>query len=374
MYSLNAGKVMMPASNMKILTGTVGLALLGPDYRYSTRFAARGIISDSVLNGDLVVIGRGDPSVSDSMQGDAMKPLRAMADSLLTRGIRRISGNVLSGGNAFSDAIYGYGWEWDDFGNDYSAPVDELFFNDGLDKVTKIVNSRDTVVDSATSEPIRSYLLFLGRALRERGITIGGTLGDSSNRADTSGLTPIFTYWSPPLRSILRALEKPSQNQIAEIIFKTLALEQTGFGRADSARAVVTRQLLSWGAESDGFVVKDGSGLSRHNLVSPETIVRVFAAIQRDTAFHVFYDALSIAGVDGTLKSRMKGTPAQGNMHAKTGTIEFARNMSGYVKTAAGDDLIFSLLFNNFTLPVAQVTHVQDVIGTLLASYTGRTH
>jgi len=118
--------------------------------------------------------------------------------------------------------------------------------------------------------------------------------------------------------------------------------------------------------------VYDGSGLSRHDLLSPETIVRTLVAIERDTAFSAFYEALPVAGVDGTLRSRMKATPAEGNMHAKTGTLEFVRSLSGYVTDADGDRLVFSLLHNHFTVPVDSVSRFQNDIGALLAGYRGR--
>jgi D-alanyl-D-alanine carboxypeptidase/D-alanyl-D-alanine-endopeptidase (penicillin-binding protein 4) len=118
--------------------------------------------------------------------------------------------------------------------------------------------------------------------------------------------------------------------------------------------------------------MRDGSGLSRHDLVSPETIVRVLDRIQQDTAFAVFYNAMPIAGVDGTLKDRMKGTPAEGNAHAKTGSLDMARSLSGYVTTADGERLIFSILSNNWTAPISSVSSVADQITAALASY--RTH
>jgi D-alanyl-D-alanine carboxypeptidase/D-alanyl-D-alanine-endopeptidase (penicillin-binding protein 4) len=102
--------------------------------------------------------------------------------------------------------------------------------------------------------------------------------------------------------------------------------------------------------------------------VTPEALVRVLSAIRRDTAFRVFYDALPIAGVDGTIAGRMKGTPAEGNVHAKTGTVDKARSLSGYVTTADGELLVFSLLCNNWTVPVEDVERVQDAIAVMLAS------
>ena len=135
LYSRNAGKLFMPASNQKLLTSAVALAQLGPDYRYRTVFVAHGVIADGVLEGDLGVIGRGDPSVSDHMRHDAMLPLREMADSLSARGIRRIRGHVVAEGNAFPDAVLGFGWSWSDLESDYSAATDELLFNEGFSTI-----------------------------------------------------------------------------------------------------------------------------------------------------------------------------------------------------------------------------------------------
>src|SRR5689334_19544812 len=172
----------------------------------------------------------------------------------------------------------------------------------------------------------------------------------------------LFTFTSLPMRNILPALLKPSQNQIAEILLKTIGLERGGMGTADSARKIVGQQLLAWGVQPDGFVIHDGSGLSRHDLLTPAPIVRVLDRIQRDTAFAVFYNALPIAGADGTLKDRMKGTPAEGNVHAKTGSISNARTLSGYVTTADGERLIFSTMASNWTGPTSATTAVADQI------------
>ena len=418
LYSRNAGKLFMPASNMKLVTGAVALAQLGPDFRFRTTVVAAGRVRDGVLEGDLVVHGRGDPSLSDAMRGDAMTPLREMADSLRARGITRIAGRIVAGDDVFPDSPVGYGWSWDAFDAPYSAGVDELFFNEGFARVAVRAQGtgRRAIVTTApdsTWPPVRNevsvaeqpaggaalpsprfardsatggwvvrgtlapgdsaveelafpdqrtaYLAALTRALAERGVTVArGTV--SGGRADT-----LFTYLSPPLREIMPHFEKPSQNQIGEILFKTLGLERTGIGTADSGRAVVERQLQAWGAEPDGYVVRDGSGLARYNYVTPETIVRVLAAARRDTAFAVFHDALPIAGVDGTIRNRMKGTPAQGNAHAKTGFVAQARSLSGYVSTADGVPLLFSLLCNNWTTPTRSVERVQDAIVARLA-------
>jgi serine-type D-Ala-D-Ala carboxypeptidase/endopeptidase (penicillin-binding protein 4) len=371
LYSKNAGKLFMPASNMKIVTSAAALTLLGPDYRYRTTFLTDGPVRDSLLDGNLLVIGRGDPTVSDRMRGTATTVMDALADSLRAHRIRQISGSLARVGNAFPDSIYGYGWEWDDLGEYYGAGVDELIFNEGMSP-TKLRPPPDTARDSLYSGPARNpakaYLDALHDALLRKSIRVDGTVRDSVLPTPFK-MDTLFVLVSPPLREILPALMKPSQNQIAEILLRTIGLERGGLGTADSARKIVGQQLLAWGVQPDGFVIRDGSGLSDQDLLTPETIVRVLDRIQRDTAFATFYNSMPIAGVDGTIDTRMKGTPAEGNVHAKTGTLAKARSLSGYVTTADGERLIFSILANNTTTPGSAVTHVADVIAAALAAY-----
>jgi D-alanyl-D-alanine carboxypeptidase/D-alanyl-D-alanine-endopeptidase (penicillin-binding protein 4) len=419
LYSRNASKLFMPASNMKIVTGAVALAQLGPDFRFSTTYARRGAMRGDTLAGDLVVIGRGDPTASDALRGDALAPLREAADSLAAHGVRHLSGSVVAAAGAFADPIYGMGWAWDDFDYAYSAGVAALMLNEGFSRIvvrapvgtaavtrapdldypavdlrveraaltlggadvpsrveavwdaerqryrlTGTVAAGDSVVLSvAHRDPVAAFLAGLRRALADRGIGVGGRPADVNVPLDT-----LFTMTSPPLREILPAMEKPSQNQIAEVLLKTLGLERTGVGSADSGRRVVAEQLAEWGVPRDGFAIADGSGLSRHNYLTPEAIVRVLDAARRDTASAVFYDALPVAGVDGTIATRMRGTPAEGNVRAKTGYVDKARSLSGYVTTADGRLLLFSMLCNNFTTPVRDVERVQDAIAARLAA------
>jgi D-alanyl-D-alanine carboxypeptidase/D-alanyl-D-alanine-endopeptidase (penicillin-binding protein 4) len=392
LYSRNAGKLFMPASNQKLLTGSTALAQLGPDYRWRTIFRARGRgVADGALLGDLLVEGRGDPSISDHMVKDAMIPLRAIADSLAARGIRRITGRIIPWGDAFPDSSLGGGGAWDDLNEPYSAGIEELYFNEGFTRVTVravaggeaptavtapvagmpgAIVIRGTILQGDSSEieitwPDQhdAYVAALTAALAERGIAVEMGPTDRSMRVDS-----LFTTSSPTLREVMPILQKPSQNQVAEIFLKTLGLEKTGVGSADSGRRVVERQLVAWGADTAGFAVRDGSGLSRHDYVTPETIIHVLDAMRKSPDFRVFYDALPIAGVDGTIRSRMRNTAAQGNVHAKTGFVDKARSLSGYVTTADGRLLLFSMLANNWTVPVRDVERVQDAVAVRLAT------
>ncbi|HTJ20819.1 MAG TPA: D-alanyl-D-alanine carboxypeptidase/D-alanyl-D-alanine-endopeptidase [Gemmatimonadaceae bacterium] len=426
LYARNAGKLFMPASNMKILTSATALTQLGPDYRYRTSFVARGPVAEGTLDGDLLVIGRGDPSVSDHMLHDAMLPLRAIADSLAAKGIRHIRGRVVSSGNAFPGEVFGFGWTYDDLEDSYSAPVDELLFNEGYSELhvrggdnpgdsvrvevsparsfprvhvtaTTIaptpgdtararrrtlrarkdsttwdvilegeIAARDTTTIEVTHhDPGAAYIAAVREVLRDKAITVD----DSPTDTSASQLDTLATLSSPPLSEILKALMKPSQNQIAEMLFRTVALEKIGAGRGDSARAIVERQIGAWGVPVPAeAIVRDGSGLARYDYISPRTAVRILDAMRRAPTFAVYYDALPIAGVDGTIRSRMKSTPAENNVHAKTGTVAQARSLSGYVTTADRHMLIFSFLCNNFTVPNREVERVQDAIAARLAA------
>jgi D-alanyl-D-alanine carboxypeptidase/D-alanyl-D-alanine-endopeptidase (penicillin-binding protein 4) len=444
LYSHNAGKLFMPASNEKLLSGSTAFVQLGTGYRFSTSFFASAPIVGGVLQGDLIVAGRGDPSVSDAMMGDAMKPLRAAADSLYALGVREISGSLVKGGNAFPDTTIG-DWDWGNLNTASGAAIDELFFNNGVARVivyggnnvgdpvrvrsapalsvptlipelttaeppaavasaggrggrggggggrggggrggavrattdvrgpmpvvhlTGWVATHDSVaMQIALQDPASAWLQAFAEALGDRGIKLGGGIIRSPD-AVIRDQKRLFTLQSPTLGEILPKFLKPSQNQIGEILLRTLGLERAGVGSADSGRRVVERQLVAFGADTAGAVVRDGSGLSRHDYVTPETIVKILDAMRKRDDFKVFYDALPIGGVDGTIANRMKDTPAQGNVHAKTGTVDRSHALSGYVTTADGRMLLFSFQANNYTVPNAQVERVQDWIAAQLA-------
>jgi D-alanyl-D-alanine carboxypeptidase/D-alanyl-D-alanine-endopeptidase (penicillin-binding protein 4) len=282
--------------------------------------------------------------------------------------VLHVTGALRQSGNAFPDSIYGYGWEWDDLSGESGAPVDELEFNEGMVVRAAKIGGRDTVIAVATRTPAYVYLGYLYSALSQSGVKID-KLVDLSIDTLSAPVDTVYAFDSPPLSEILKFFLKPSQNQIGEALLKTIGLEKTGVGTADNGAEIVSEQLKKWGADSTGYVIYDGSGLSRHDLVSPETIVKVLVAMQSDT---VFYNALPVAGIDGTIRSRMKGTPAENNLRAKTGSIEFVRSLSGYVNDADGDRLIFSFLSNHFTTPASDITRVQDAVGSLLASYKSK--
>ncbi|MBL0172773.1 MAG: D-alanyl-D-alanine carboxypeptidase/D-alanyl-D-alanine-endopeptidase [Gemmatimonadaceae bacterium] len=420
MYAHDADKLFMPASNQKLLTGAVAMQVLGPEYRWRTPVLLRGAQRGRVFFGDLIVVGRGDPSVSDSLRvGGVLSTFDPIADALSARGITRVAGRIVTDGDAFPGPSSGFGWEVDDLDTPSGAAVDELLFNEGvlrvtvrgaakakrpatverwpttsyppvsMEAVTRVATDSgpavDVVYDSVAAtlrvtgtiavgdsarftmsyrHPNDAYRAAMLERLLARGIRLTNRTRAPSARVHVDTLV---TLESAPLREVLRRMQKPSQNQIAELLFRTSGLVATGDGSADSARALAVRTLGQWGVRPDQLAYRDGSGLSRHDYVSPRALVHVLDAMHRAPWAMTYRQALPLAGVDGTIGNRMRSTPAAGNANAKTGTLDKARSLSGYVTTADGHLILFSMLANNFTVPTREVERVQDLLVSTLA-------
>jgi len=174
---------------------------------------------------------------------------------------------------------------------------------------------------------------------------------------------------------------KPSQNQYTELILRTLGRTQppnsadSGPGRDDDERGleVVRTFLRQAGVGENDVALSDGSGLSRNDLISANTTVQLLTFMSKHKYFAQFRDALPIAGVDGTLRTRMRGTPAEGNLRAKTGSLSSVASLSGYVTTASGEHLVFSMMLNNYPDAAAVRRDSIDAIAVLLASFSGKT-
>jgi len=370
LYAHNAATLMVPASNMKLITSSVALAQLGGDFRFTTTFSAHGTIANGVLKGDLVVTGRGDPTLSDRTRGSARAAMDTIADSVIAHGIRSITGHIYSGADNFPGPHVGAGWSWDDLTESYGAGVDELLFNEGIGRVVVHIANGDSLVKSApAANPTLDYLTELASALQTRGVHTGLGVAESVVPRDGIPLDTLFVTISVPLHAILPYFLKPSQNQIGEVLMRTIGLERTGVGTADSGIAVASRQLHAWGIPRDGYELHDGSGMARADLISPATLVSILGRMQSSPDFEAFYSALPVAGVDGTIAQRMRGTRAQGNVHAKTGSLQWVRSLSGYVTDGDGKRLIFSILANKWTTPSRVVTATADSIAATLAAY-----
>lgn len=420
-YSRNADGYFMPASNLKLVTSAAAISLLGPSFRYATcLLAGLPVGKRSTTVSDLVVRGSGDPLLTDTDLGELAKSLRSA-------GIRRVSGRVLVDDSAFDNIGYGDGWSWDDMSYYYSARVSALNLNGNVITVrvapglspgtraivsvagsggrlsidnrasTAVAGSPDTVVVERElgrdcilvqgsiaveapapgfhSEPITvsDPALYCGErlvlALRHVGIAVTGAVKRGVAPAHYSVLA---THTSIPMSGILAKLNKPSDNLVAECLLKTLGAKTGGQGTWAAGRQVVYGWLPSTGASRDGIEMADGSGLSRQNLITPEVILRVLRYMAAGPNRDPFLASLPIAGVDGSLRNRMKGTAAEGNCRAKTGYVRYASSLSGYVTTAAGDPLVFVILMNQHHTANSVPRSVQDKLVALLAGLSTR--
>jgi serine-type D-Ala-D-Ala carboxypeptidase/endopeptidase (penicillin-binding protein 4) len=238
------------------------------------------------------------------------------------------------------------------------------------------------------SKPGLLFAYLVRSALAQQGVIIKGrtratgplTSQASMNSAPpVSSLVEVASLQSPPLSIIAAQTMKPSQNLYTELLLRTLGKNAppTTPVRADqtsesSGLEVLKKFLNEAGVNPTSLALSDGSGLSRNDMITAEATLQLLTYMRRHRYAQVFRDALPIAGVDGTLRNRMKGTPAENNLRAKTGTLSSASSLSGYVTTAAGEELVFSIMVNNYPPDTGPVSLVIDPIAVLLASFTGR--
>ncbi len=419
LFSLNPGTLLMPASNMKVVTMAAAAEKLGWDYRFTTTVVATGTVQGGVLEGDLVVVGSGDPSLGGRpTEGPAV--LERWADEIRAKGITRIDGRVIGHDNVFDDEGLGQGWSWDNLAYGYATPVGGLGFSENVVRLsfmpgpaagapaavaarpdaggleidaavatapqdgelditvarrpgsrqlsvrgTVPVGRTDATQTVSVDNPTEFLVGAFRRALVARGIDVTGAAVDVDTLPappDLARAETLVSYTSPPLSEIGKVLLKVSQNVYADALLKAIGRPADG-GPATTreGRRVLRDILQGWGIAPDRYLQADGSGLSRYNYLTADVLVAVLTRMYSDDR-HIapFINALPVAGVDGTIAGRMKDTAAQGNARAKTGSIANARALSGYVTSADGEPLVFSMIVNNFNVPQSQADAVID--------------
>jgi D-alanyl-D-alanine carboxypeptidase/D-alanyl-D-alanine-endopeptidase (penicillin-binding protein 4) len=418
LYQRNSEKLVIPASNMKIVTMSVAAERLGWNHRFETTLDAAGAIKDGTLQGDLVVTGTGDPSIGSS---DA-KPARLFdewADALQQAGIKRVAGRIIGDDNAFDDEAWGPGWAWDYLSAAYAAPSGALSYNENI-VIARITPGRDSgvaatieigpagypfeIVNEITTgepkspasvelerNPGSARLVFRGRVpvggavltrtttienpttffveglrlvLASRGIIAGGGAWDIDQiKAPVApgARQRIALHKSEPLSALGGYFLKDSQNFYGEMLLKAIGRSSGRAGSTTAGRQAARETLAAWGVPADSLVVYDGSGLSRYNYVSADAIVLILKRVWNDDKLRgPFVAALPVGGHDGTLSTRMRKTALDRHVQAKTGTISNVRSLSGYVETKAGEKLVFSMIANHFTGTSAQVDAVVE--------------
>jgi serine-type D-Ala-D-Ala carboxypeptidase/endopeptidase (penicillin-binding protein 4) len=445
LYQYNAEKLCSPASNSKLYTMALALDRLGADYRIKTSLYSQSKPDENgVLKGDLVVYGRGDPTIGGEYNGEKpLKALEPLVAVLTNAGVKQISGDLIGDDSYFHSPEYGSGWDWGDFDEYYGAEISALTFNsnvvqllvkpgDGLDAPLHLVFDPPTtyiavsnytrtlakgkkstlniyhpvgqnviyvtggvaVGDKGSSEdvtmhnPAGLFVTLFKDLLAQHGITVSGNVRTVNwferelQPVDWKQWTELGFIQSHPFREIIRSVQKPSQNLYTDMMLEHIGARS--LNKSDIARHLTGEEagihelnkfLDEAGIKHGSTLFQDGSGLSRDNLTTPNATVALLTYMSHRKDFQVYYDALPIAGVDGTLRKRMKGTAAAGNVRAKTGTLRWANAMSGYMTNAAGEHLVFSMMLNRYHLadPEASKTHDFDVVAEMLANFKVRT-
>jgi D-alanyl-D-alanine carboxypeptidase/D-alanyl-D-alanine-endopeptidase (penicillin-binding protein 4) len=413
LFEKNPDSYFVPASNMKLFTTALALAKLGPDYKFHTTLETRGAVSpDGTLSGDLVLVGRGDPNLSnrkfpfegkEEFDGPPEKVLIELADALVAHGVKEISGDVIGDDSYFPRERYPNGWEIDDMVWEYGAAISAIVVDDNTVSLTltpgektgdpvqasvspltpdftlqndvttaepgvksdltltrepgaNIVVVRGTLPAKSSSrklvlaieEPSQHAASLLAALLAERGVKIDGKIravhvADS----DTTPRAILAEHISVPLGESVKLVNKISQNLHTEMLLRTAARQNGVWSTPEDMLKTPQDFYASAGIAVDDVIQTDGSGLSRHDLVTPRAIVTLLKYAQGQTWFAPYYASLPVAGIDGSLQDRMKGTVAAGRIHAKTGSVEHVRTLSGFAETPSGRRLIFSFLSNN---------------------------
>ena len=383
--------------------------------------------------GNVIIRGAGDPTLSSPFYPDPMSILHQWCDTFDSLGIRSIRGNIVGDDSYFEDEPWGAGWSWDDVPYYYSAQISALSFNDNsVDVVVKpafslgqladamvipttnyvsVVNTVKTLVkDSAsgisatrqaysnliqlsgsiarqtdstqdgrrtTTVSVDNPALFLTslfkRTLVERGIPVRGGIFDAKQWGDKIAYTelrPVCYTVSPPLKDIIRNINTVSNNLGAEMIWRTAAKEFSGKGNAEQGAVLVQRFMEKNGISPKGMIAADGSGLSRFNVISPKHIAGILTAMYNSRNRAAFMRSLAVPGEKGTLQNRLKNTIAEKNLKAKTGTLTNVSSLSGYITTRDQEPLVFSMIFNSYTVPSSSVRAIQDLVCMRLASFS----
>jgi len=421
-----------PASNMKVLTSAAALHYLGPDYRFTTWLLSDGPIRDGVLEGDLILYGTGDPGISDRFFPTRSTVFEALAAELQAAGIHRIQGSVIGDGSRYTGDLRSLEWEVGDLNEWFAAPSGALSYNEnvvslriapglvgGPPEIGSIpdhtglptMNEARTVGSGSRSplaivrddpeEPVRVVgdiragsrdvwrqmtitdpALFaahgLTHVLRDAGVEVMGApkssseagVAPSSHGPLVAGRAPtpvLAIHQSPPLSRYLEAVNQRSHNLYADLILKTLGFELFGEGSFEAGERAVLQYLEEIGAPTEDIRVLDGSGLAPGNRVTPGSLVSVLTSVAQSPGWDAFWESLPEAGAS-TMNRRMSRTRAAGNLRAKTGTISRVSSLSGFVRTADGEQLAFAIIGNRLPSQYG-AKRLEDRVGEALASY-----
>jgi serine-type D-Ala-D-Ala carboxypeptidase/endopeptidase (penicillin-binding protein 4) len=405
----DAQKLFNPASIQKTLTSMVALDKLGGDFRWSTRILAEQIIENGTLNGDLILYGQGSPDFDDS-------GIENLVNQLKIKGLKRVTGKIIGDESYFRGDKIGDGWTWNELQWYYGAEASALTFNENQTNLT-LQNGKPKVSDDFVTakgevkpaqdidavgvkrEPgenevyvwgnansidarisVSRSALWAAKKLKEKlkadGISVDGEAvqSDWKDEIDRGKYSELATVESKTLAEIIRKMNKDSVNLYAELILRTLGKKfgneapnenpkiQKLRGDDSAGASVITKWLKDNKLADDETRIHDGSGLSRLDLISPETFGRALAFANQSKFAETFKNSLPTAGIDGTLRGRLRGK----KVIAKTGSMTYVNSIAGYLTDSKGESFAFVVILNNQTKKSDSSATIDSIITNLL--------
>lgn len=336
-FSVNEKRQMTPASLTKLFTTAVALNIMGEEHQLSTKLFTDDInLSDKVVNGNLYIKGYGNPTFSDF-------DLQGMINELISKGIEKITGNII-GDDTYLDNIYTReDWIEGEGSNIKLPPISALVLDRNKTVTRKKMRKRFRYITEMAKDPAIFAANRLFTKLKENNIEVGG----NSQKGKTPDKSILISQKSIFLNELIALINKHSDNFLAECLFKTLGAEATGEqGNSFYSQQAIQKFVKDNNIYFYGTEIVDGSGISRSDKVTPLSINGVLEKMYFDlNHFDAFYNSLSIAGVDGTLRGRMSGTFAENNFRGKTGTLNGVSGLAGYFTTPDGEDYIVTIMF-----------------------------
>jgi len=422
--SFNPDLSMAPASTLKLFTTATALEMMGPDYRFKTRLAFHGIIRNDSLQGDLIIVGGGDPALgSEYFREHYLKDhfLSAWIDSLKQYNIRHISGDLITDATVYDDRTIPDTWSWEDLGNYYGAGVSGLSVYDntceihlyspseagkltrvistnptatGLNFTNRVLSSddprdlafvfgspldsareirgtvprgkKDFVIRASVPDPERLLARQFRQMMESQGITVGGKIRAASTKS--ANWVSLATTCSPTLADLIRVTNHESVNLFAEHFLKHLAYLKTGLGTTKEGIRIVTDFWKSKGIDTRGLLMCDGSGLSRFNVLTGSQMVRMLSYMKNKSPHSdIFFSSLP-AVPDGTLSYFNARNFPNKSLRTKSGSMTRVRCYAGLIRTKSGREILFNISLNNFSCSHSQAV---NAIEALLISLYG---
>ncbi len=412
LYNRDGDRLFIPASNVKLITTAVALRQLSANLRLRTSVYRLSTANTT----NLLVVGRGDPSLTTVQ-------LDSIAQQLRQRGIRQI-GQLRFDDGYFRGAQLNGDWEWSDLATDYAPAINGLMLGQNTQSLTlspervgmplraswgdlslsnwqldnqtlTTADDRDRQIDASAIfgrptlrltgtlarsapplkldlpvlDPAASFVSALRRSLNQAGISVERT--QLVFGQDPSALPEVAAIDSPPLGALITETNQNSNNVYAEVLLRSIGRTHPQYYTStdDTSTlgiAMVKQRLTELGIDPQAYLLRDGSGLSRHNLVAPNAFVQLLVAMAKLPAGR-YRDSLPVAGISGSLKNRFKGTIAQGIVSAKTGSMSGVASLSGYINPPQYAPLVFSIIINQHDRSTASIVKVIDEVVVRLA-------